>query len=44
MLVLAVNTPAAGPVLRLGATCRICPRRNCAARREPSILTPEAQG
>jgi hypothetical protein len=32
---------AAGtPVLRLGSTCRICPRDPCPARREPSILTP----
>jgi predicted transcriptional regulator/DNA-binding XRE family transcriptional regulator len=27
-----------GPVLRVGASCRICPRETCSARREPSIL------
>lgn len=26
------------PVLKVGASCRICPRETCAARREPSIL------
>lgn len=31
--------PAQAPVLRLGSTCRICPRTPCPARREPSILT-----
>ncbi|WP_299845785.1 short-chain fatty acyl-CoA regulator family protein [uncultured Paracoccus sp.] len=35
--------PASGdapaePVLRIGPTCRICPRSACPARREPSIL------
>jgi hypothetical protein len=24
--------------LEVGSTCRICPRGNCPARREPSIL------
>ena len=46
MLVLPETpTPEAGtePVLTIGTTCRICPRRDCAARREPSIL-PEASG
>ncbi len=27
------------PVLPIGSSCRICPRADCAARREPSILT-----
>lgn len=27
-----------GPVVAVGTTCRICPRTDCAARREPSIL------
>jgi len=27
------------PPLELGVNCRICPRENCAGRREPSILT-----
>lgn len=31
--------PTAEPVLPVGSTCRICPRGDCAARREPSILT-----
>jgi predicted transcriptional regulator len=34
--------PAAGEehlsVLRVGTTCRVCPRQDCPARREPSIL------
>ena len=35
---LAPEDPAA-PLLPVGASCRICPRGDCAARREPSILT-----
>ncbi len=30
---------SAGPVVEIGSTCRICPRAQCAARREPSILS-----
>ncbi len=30
-----------GPPLRIGSTCRICPRGACPARREPSILSVE---
>ncbi|RVT85304.1 XRE family transcriptional regulator [Rhodobacteraceae bacterium CCMM004] len=30
-----------GPVWRVGSSCRICPRPDCAARREPTILSPE---
>lgn len=30
------------PALPVGATCRICQRKDCAARREPSILTGQA--
>jgi transcriptional regulator with XRE-family HTH domain len=30
---------SATPLIRLGSTCRICPRANCPARREPSILS-----
>ncbi|MFN4201770.1 MAG: short-chain fatty acyl-CoA regulator family protein [Tabrizicola sp.] len=33
----------AGPVLRIGSSCRICVRGDCPARREPSILPFEAQ-
>ncbi len=29
---------AARPIVPIGASCRICPRETCAARREPSIL------
>ncbi|MEP1767704.1 MAG: short-chain fatty acyl-CoA regulator family protein [Sulfitobacter sp.] len=29
----------ARPPRAVGATCRICPRQNCCARREPSIMT-----
>jgi predicted transcriptional regulator len=41
MLILPVpNSPAPiGPVRAIGATCRICPRKDCAARREPAILS-----
>ncbi|MDO8881602.1 MAG: helix-turn-helix domain-containing protein [Pseudotabrizicola sp.] len=41
MLILPDDAPlrAAGPVLALGSSCRICPRAACPARREPSILT-----
>lgn len=39
MLILPDDGPrSAGPVLALGTSCRICPRSNCPARREPSIL------
>ena len=31
-----------GPVLGIGSSCRICPRGDCPARREPSILALEA--
>jgi transcriptional regulator with XRE-family HTH domain len=30
--------PVPGPVQPVGAACRICPRQDCGARREPSIL------
>jgi len=33
-----VHSPAQGEVLAAGTSCRICPRRDCVARREPSIL------
>lgn len=33
---------AHGRVVKLGPTCRICPRPNCPARREPSILSAPA--
>ncbi len=28
----------AGAALPIGSTCRICPRADCVARREPTIL------
>lgn len=37
MLILPDPAPA-GPALPVGPTCRICPRADCVARREPSIL------
>jgi predicted transcriptional regulator len=36
MLILPATT---GPARLIGATCRICPRKDCAARREPAILS-----
>ena len=35
-----VKMPEDAPIL-IGTSCRICPRRTCAARREPSILSEE---
>ena len=34
--------PADGAVIPIGATCRVCPRETCVARREPSILSDTA--
>lgn len=40
MLLLPLDTPQpAEPVLPVGSSCRICPRGQCPARREPSILS-----
>lgn len=36
------QTPAMPPPVKVGPTCRICPRAGCPARREPSILSVEA--
>lgn len=33
------NAPLAGAAIAIGPACRICPRRACPARREPSILS-----
>ncbi|MDR5652309.1 helix-turn-helix domain-containing protein [Ruixingdingia sedimenti] len=41
MLILPDTGPegaAGGPVTPVGVSCRICPRRDCAARREPAIM------
>lgn len=35
-----VTMPEDTPI-PIGTSCRICPRRSCAARREPSILSEE---
>lgn len=42
MLIMPVEkgSSASAPVIRIGASCRICPRGECPARREPSILSP----
>lgn len=40
MLILPAAQDAAA--LKIGSTCRICPRGGCPARREPSILTETA--
>ena len=37
MLILPAG-PDSAPALDVGATCRVCPRAACPARREPSIL------
>ena len=36
---LAADEAVAGEVQQVGSTCRVCPRRDCSARREPSILS-----
>lgn len=42
MLILPANALEAAantaPALEIGSTCRVCPRANCPARREPAIL------
>ncbi|MFV0385772.1 short-chain fatty acyl-CoA regulator family protein [Paracoccus sp. (in: a-proteobacteria)] len=42
MLIQPAETAAVtgGPLINIGPSCRICPRSDCAARREPSILSP----
>ena len=37
--VMLIVPSTAGPARPIGATCRICPRKDCAARREPAILS-----
>ncbi len=43
MLILPVPSDEGGhaDALPVGSSCRVCPRRACAARREPSILSEE---
>ena len=38
MLILPMDEAAAGPIRLVGTACRVCPRGDCPARREPSIL------
>ena len=39
MLILPEETaPPSGPLRRVGTSCRICPRTDCAGRREPAIV------
>lgn len=40
MLIRPAPPADARPALEIGPACRICPRANCAARHEPSILGP----
>ncbi len=42
MLVTGPADTGALPVAELGVSCRICPRRDCPARREPTILAGTA--
>ncbi len=41
MLIVPVAQPTDRDVSEVGSTCRVCPRVDCAARREPSVLTEE---
>jgi predicted transcriptional regulator len=43
MLILP-DAGGAGPILRIGSSCRVCARADCPARREPSILAVEGIG
>jgi len=42
MLLLPTEDEAPPDALLVGPACRICPRPDCPARREPSILVPQA--
>ncbi|MGB3279401.1 MAG: short-chain fatty acyl-CoA regulator family protein, partial [Pseudorhodobacter sp.] len=39
MLITAGKPAGGGEVVPVGSSCRICPRADCAARREPSIIS-----
>ncbi|WP_265502685.1 short-chain fatty acyl-CoA regulator family protein [Paracoccus beibuensis] len=41
MLIVPAEGPAPADALAVGPACRICPRSDCPARREPSILVPQ---
>jgi transcriptional regulator with XRE-family HTH domain len=38
MLVVSDPAPGPQPPVPVGISCRVCPRRECAARREPSVI------
>ncbi len=38
MMILPASGPAAQDIRPIGTTCRVCPRTDCPARREPAIL------
>lgn len=42
MLILPADGPVPSDALPIGPACRICPRADCPARREMSILVPQA--
>ena len=41
MLIVPTSRPEGQPVHEVGSTCRVCPRSECGARREPSVLSEE---
>ncbi|MFY9210899.1 MAG: short-chain fatty acyl-CoA regulator family protein [Aestuariivita sp.] len=41
MLIVPVAQPVGVTVPEVGSTCRVCPRADCMARREPSVLSEE---
>ncbi|MDU8913734.1 short-chain fatty acyl-CoA regulator family protein [Aestuariicoccus sp. MJ-SS9] len=43
MLIVPAEPADSEPVLPVGVACRICPRRDCDGRREPSILAETGQ-
>ena len=38
MLVISDQAAGGAPAIGVGVSCRICPRTDCAARREPSVI------
>lgn len=44
MLVYPVSPPANQSLVPLGTSCRICPREDCPARREPSVVSALQSG
>tara|TARA_R110002111_G_scaffold245165_1_gene307490 strand:+ start:1 stop:1146 length:1146 start_codon:yes stop_codon:yes gene_type:complete len=37
-MLISATPPGPEPALKIGSSCRICPREGCVARREPSIM------